>query len=142
MGKVEVEDAFQRLDRLTQEENRMAMARITEVTNRVKEGALIFQFFLRILTIYVFTGNRSRTELRRWLTPPNPSIDHNTACSKHHDGTAEWFIQGSTFDEWKTNGSLLWIRGNRMLLLPYPTCMIANGLSGFQRGLARVSFGT
>ena len=65
-------------------------------------------------------------ELRQWLTPPDPSINYNIARSKHHDGTAEWFIRGSTFDEWKTNGSLLWIRGNRMLLLPYRTCMIAN----------------
>ncbi|KAF8500753.1 ankyrin repeat-containing domain protein [Russula emetica] len=56
--------------------------------------------------------NQSRKELRQWLAPPNPSINHNTACNTQHDGTAEWFIQGSTFDQWKTNGSLLWIRGN------------------------------
>jgi hypothetical protein len=24
-----------------------------------------------------------------------------------------WFIQGNKFNEWKKNGSLLWIRGNR-----------------------------
>jgi len=65
--------------------------------------------------------NQSRTELRQWLAPPNPSINHNTACGTQHDRTAEWFIRGSTFDEWKTNGSLLWVRGNRMLLLPCHT---------------------
>jgi len=27
-----------------------------------------------------------------------------------------WFIRGSTFEEWKTNGSVLWILGNRALL--------------------------
>jgi len=43
-------------------------------------------------------------------------MNHNTACEIHHDETATWFIQGSTFREWKENGSLLWIRGNRMLL--------------------------
>ena len=62
-------------------------------------------------------GNQSREKLRTWLAPPNPSINHNTACDIHHDGTAKWFVQGSTFDDWKKDGSLLWIRGNRTLLL-------------------------
>jgi hypothetical protein len=48
---------------------------------------------------------------------PNPSVNHNTACDIHHDGTANWFVQGSTFGDWKNDGSLLWIRGNRKLLL-------------------------
>ena len=69
-----------------------------------------------------------------WLAPPNPSINHNTARATQHDGTAEWFISGSTFDEWKTDGSLLWIRGNRMLIRPFHTFMIANRLSGFLAG--------
>ncbi|KAI0270079.1 hypothetical protein BGY98DRAFT_278745 [Russula aff. rugulosa BPL654] len=56
--------------------------------------------------------NQSRTELRQWLAPPDPSINHYTAHDTQHDGTANWFIQGRTFDGWKTNGSLLWIRGN------------------------------
>ena len=74
-------------------------------------------------------------ELRQWLDPPNPTINHNTACRTHHDGTAKWFIRrSSTFDEWKTNGSLLWIHGIRMLLLPRHTFLIANGLSGFSAG--------
>jgi len=48
-------------------------------------------------------------------SPPNPSVNHNVARDTHHDGTATWFTQGSTFEEWKKNGSLLWIRGNRAL---------------------------
>src|SRR6266849_10037143 len=82
----------------------------------------------------MFTGNQSRAELRQWLAPPNPSINHNTAHDTQHDGTANWFIQGRTFDGWKANGSLLWIRGNRMLLLPCHTFMTANCLSGFSAG--------
>jgi len=46
-----------------------------------------------------------------WLTPPDPSTNHNIACEAHHNGTAQWFIQGSTFSEWKALGSLLWIHG-------------------------------
>ena len=36
-----------------------------------------------------------------------------------HNGTASWFIQGDTFQQWKKNGSLLWMRGNRMPLPPF-----------------------
>ena len=63
-------------------------------------------------------GIQSRDQLRTWLAPPNFSINHNTACGTQHDGTTKWFIEGGAFDEWKKNGSLLWIRGNRMLPLP------------------------
>jgi len=56
--------------------------------------------------------NQSREKLRTWLLPPNPSINHNVVYDAYHYGSAMWFIQGSTFGEWKKNGSLLWIRGN------------------------------
>ncbi|KAH9073548.1 hypothetical protein EDB83DRAFT_2260331 [Lactarius deliciosus] len=55
--------------------------------------------------------NQLRESLRRWVTPPDPSTNHNIACDIHHGGTAEWFYQGSTFAEWKSTGSLLWIYG-------------------------------
>jgi hypothetical protein len=55
---------------------------------------------------------------RRWLSPPDPWENHNTAHKCHHNGTAEWFIRGSVFSEWKfsSTGSLLWIRGKRQYL--------------------------
>ncbi|KAH9073545.1 hypothetical protein EDB83DRAFT_81769 [Lactarius deliciosus] len=55
--------------------------------------------------------NQLRESLRRWVTPSDPSTNHNIACDIHHGGTAEWFYQGSTFAEWKSTGSLLWIYG-------------------------------
>ena len=61
-------------------------------------------------------GNQLRESLRRWVTPPDPSTNHNIACDIHHGGTAEWFFQGSIFAEWKSDGSLLWIYGKRVLL--------------------------
>ena len=69
------------------------------------------------------TGNQLKESLRRWVTPPDPSTNHNIACDIHHGGTAEWFFLGSIFAEWKSNGSLLWIYGKRMpfsLLLEKP----------------------
>jgi hypothetical protein len=64
------------------------------------------------------TGNQMKERLQAWLSPPDPSMNHNYACKTRYDGTTMWFIQGSTFREWKKNGSLLWICGNRMLLPP------------------------
>ena len=66
-----------------------------------------------------------RDKLRSWLSPPDPSVNHNTACKTQHGGTATWFIQGSTFQDWKKNGSLLWVRGNRTLLhASLPSCLL------------------
>ncbi|KAH9957516.1 hypothetical protein BC827DRAFT_654119 [Russula dissimulans] len=61
-------------------------------------------------------NKRTRDELqekvRRWLSPPNPSINHNSARKAYREGSAEWFLHGNTFPEWKTTiGSLLWISG-------------------------------
>ncbi|KAH9983786.1 hypothetical protein BJV74DRAFT_988860, partial [Russula compacta] len=55
--------------------------------------------------------NQLRQDLRRWLSPPDPSINHNIACGVHHEGTATWFFRGSIFNQWKSTGSLLWIYG-------------------------------
>jgi hypothetical protein len=64
----------------------------------------------------IFTGNQLRWNLRRWLSPQDPSTNHNIACNAHHKGTATWFFKGRTYNEWKSTGSesLLWIHGKRV----------------------------
>jgi hypothetical protein len=64
------------------------------------------------------TGNQLRQDLRRWLSPSDPSTNHNIACNAHHDGTANWFFNGSFYKEWRSTGSssLIWIHGKRALL--------------------------
>ncbi|KAH9046635.1 hypothetical protein EDB84DRAFT_1674021 [Lactarius hengduanensis] len=49
--------------------------------------------------------------LREWLSPADPSTNHNIARKAQHKGTALWFFQGSIFLKWKSTGSLLWIHG-------------------------------
>ncbi|KAH9037401.1 hypothetical protein EDB83DRAFT_2524665 [Lactarius deliciosus] len=49
--------------------------------------------------------------LRAWLSPADPSTNHNIARKAQHKGTTVWFFQGSIFIEWKSTGSLLWIYG-------------------------------
>ena len=64
------------------------------------------------------SGKMSRQDLRNWLSPPDPSTNHNTAHSAQHEGTATWFFDGGIYKEWKSNPSLLWIHGKRMSLSP------------------------
>jgi hypothetical protein len=67
----------------------------------------------------LFTGNRLRGRFLRWLSPSDPSTNHNVALKARHNGTAQWFIQGETFNQWKSTGSLLWICGKRVLFLTF-----------------------
>ncbi|KAF8274644.1 hypothetical protein EI94DRAFT_1712778 [Lactarius quietus] len=55
--------------------------------------------------------NQLKQLLRAWLSPTDPSTNHNIARKAQHRGTAVWFFQGSIFVEWKSTGSLLWIHG-------------------------------
>jgi hypothetical protein len=66
----------------------------------------------------ILTGNQLRQDIRGWLSPPDPSTNHNIACNAHHKGTATWFFKGRTYKEWKSTGSdsLLWIHGKRVSL--------------------------
>jgi hypothetical protein len=68
---------------------------------------------------FILTESLSRKELREWLSPPNPSTNHNIACGARLKRTATWFLQGSTFQKWKSSSSLLWIHGKRMFLNCY-----------------------
>jgi hypothetical protein len=89
----------------------------------------------------MFEGNQLREKLRAWLVSPDPSINHNTACDTQHQGTGGWFLQGSTLNNWKKNGSVLWVHGNRTLpSRPWPF-MTIDCFSNLQRGPERVFSG-
>jgi len=182
MGNTEIEDSLEKLDKLTQEEARMAAAeqivimrsvrnevigvddrvkgvddrvqgvsgdvhdvgdrvkmiseRMEEVENNVQgvgdkvQGVdqkleQVNRKSLRHPTLStlsdVLTGDQLRDSLFRWLSPPDPSINHNTASKAHHDGTAQWFFQGNIFDQWKSTDNFLWIHGKRASLLSFIT---------------------
>lgn len=59
----------------------------------------------------LLTGDQLLSDFRKWLLPPDPSINHNSARRAVYKGTTTWFTQGSSFKEWKATGSLLWING-------------------------------
>lgn len=48
-----------------------------------------------------------------WLSPINQAEIHAAALRKHEEGTGEWFLEGSLFEEWSCNAATsLWLFGN------------------------------
>ncbi|KAI0284745.1 hypothetical protein BC826DRAFT_144391 [Russula brevipes] len=134
VGRTDMEDALDRLDKLTDEEARMATAEVLKATHAVDErvrgvdnrvagvdervagiGDRVADVHDRVRAVdekvAVVIDGQTRQDLHRWLSPSDPSTNHNIACSSHHEGTAEWFFQGSIFKDWKSTGSLLWLHG-------------------------------
>jgi hypothetical protein len=92
------------------------------------------------------TGESLQKDIFGWLSPPDPWKNHHAACKLRHHGTAEWFIHGNTFPEWKTSevpSSLLWVYGKRRLILSF---VVQQRLNIYflvsQRALEKASFGT
>jgi len=52
-----------------------------------------------------------RQDIHKWLSPPDPSINHNTACSVQYQVAASWFFDGGIYNEWKSSPSFLWVHG-------------------------------
>ena len=77
---------------------------------------------------YLLTGNQLKQLLRAWLSPPDPSTNHNISRKAQHKGTAVWFFKGSIFIEWKSTGSLLWIHGKRSFLSALSGLVPSDGL--------------
>ncbi|KAF8256927.1 ankyrin repeat-containing domain protein [Lactarius quietus] len=94
-GLTDLEDALKKLDRLTQEEARMALAEVLMITHGIDE----------------IKWNQLKQLLQAWLSPADPSTNHIIAQKAQHEGTATWLFQGSIVIEWKSVGSLLWIHG-------------------------------
>jgi hypothetical protein len=161
-----MEDGLKKLDKLTQEEARMAAAenlkathavderlkgvvdtveaidnkvadvddrvadvsdQVAGVDDRVKEVAGDVDEMRRLsfnltsaeyVVLLILSGNQLRETTHKWLSPPDPSTNHNIACGTHHKKTASWFFQGGIYQGWKATGSLLWIHGKRLSVPP------------------------
>jgi len=55
--------------------------------------------------------NQSRERIHKWLSPPDPSTNHNIACATHLKRTATWFFKGRILRKWKRKGGILWVHG-------------------------------
>ncbi|KAH9178024.1 hypothetical protein EDB89DRAFT_1902103 [Lactarius sanguifluus] len=173
VGRRDIEDALERLDRLTQEEAWMANAEVPRLTHSVDDKVNSVSFQVegikkmvqgidgkvdcvdervqgvdegvhgicegvqrvshkvqavddRVRQVndrvgvvnndvkLIVEGNQLRRDLRNWISPPDPSINYNTACGAHHEGTAAWLTRGDAFKGWRTDGCLLWVHGKQI----------------------------
>jgi hypothetical protein len=64
----------------------------------------------------MIAGERILHDLQGWLSPPNPSTNHNIACGAQHERTAVWVFSEDIYKEWESSGSLLWIHGKGLSL--------------------------
>ncbi|KAF8494847.1 hypothetical protein F5888DRAFT_606179 [Russula emetica] len=127
IGRTDTEEALKRLDILTHEEAWMGIAqnlkathtvgesvrrvddRVTEVIRDGREVKIAVQ--QTVIDVDQIKRNQLRDSVHKWLSPPDPSTNHNIACGTRHKKMASWFFQGSIFQEWKSAGSLLWVHG-------------------------------
>jgi len=58
-------------------------------------------------------GESRDMRIRYWLFPPDPWENYDLVRKAPHRGPATWFTQGDVFQEWKAEGSLLWVNGIR-----------------------------
>ena len=145
IGRTDMKDALNKLDKLTQEEARMAGAQNLKATDAVDERVKGVANTVKRIADDVDKAKRSssnfidieygashiiseqaekekkekeekelRESIHKWLSAPDPSTNHKTACDIHHKKTATWFFQGNIFREWKSRASLLWIHGKRV----------------------------
>ena len=75
----------------------------------------LFYVLLPRLTLQYLAGDRLQRDVQNWLSPPDPSTNHELVWKAHHTGTASWFLEGDVLAEWKKMGSFLWIHGKRMI---------------------------
>jgi hypothetical protein len=101
------------LTRSDGKEAMQAMKQMADDVDQVKRSSSSNLMSTDYGALHIISENQLRENIHKWLSPPDPSTNHNIACGTHHKKTATWFFQGSIFQEWKSTGSLLWIHGKR-----------------------------
>ena len=89
------------------------------------------------------TGDSLQKDILGWLSPPDSWKNYHTACESRLRGTAEWFIHGNTFLEWRmceVPSSLLWVHGKRSLIPGFCGPTETNILFGFPAGAGKSVF--
>ncbi|KAF8268209.1 hypothetical protein EI94DRAFT_1206363 [Lactarius quietus] len=135
LGRTDIEEALKRLDGLIQEELQMAIAQILKATTEVKDGADQTNVAVRQMSndmeavkcnvvevkcvVEEVKWEQIAQAIHKWLSPPDPSTNYNTACEAQYEGTTAWFFQGPRFKDWMSIGSLLWMHGKRKCLLSF-----------------------
>jgi len=140
LGKNEIEAVLQRLDRLTLDEARATGAQTLQVVYGLDQHRRVVmddlddtpsadngRKALEIVQQIASDINKPRRDelqksIRKWLSAPDPWINHHIARKSQHNGTGTWWTQSDTFSGWKYSGpsSLLWIHGKRRCFVLSP----------------------
>ncbi|KAH9962791.1 hypothetical protein BGW80DRAFT_1255534 [Lactifluus volemus] len=120
-GRTDIEDALTRLEKMSNDEALTATVQVLEAADSMDGKMEQVVDVTQQIESRVGDLNRDHLQenLQTWLSPPDPSINYNTARDAYHNGTATWFTRGHTYQDWKTSGSgsLFWVHGKVTLLL-------------------------
>ncbi|RYO92150.1 hypothetical protein DL762_001808 [Monosporascus cannonballus] len=57
-------------------------------------------------------SRKRQNDMRRWLSPPDPSTNYNRARKLRHENSGQWFLQSPAYSSWKRErNSFLWLNG-------------------------------
>ncbi|EMD37418.1 hypothetical protein CERSUDRAFT_123391 [Gelatoporia subvermispora B] len=133
MGNNDVEDALRKMERLNVEEAQMTgvetlrlvhyfMNSLIETmtngghipTDSIRESLDRLEDYMADMRQDITKLHREKSviqQCRIWLSPPDPSTNHNMALSHYHQNSGRWLIESEQVRQWKTSTSLLWIHG-------------------------------
>ncbi|KAN0141646.1 hypothetical protein V8E53_000108 [Lactarius tabidus] len=113
IGRNDIQDSLQKLEKLEQGELRTVTAQVLKTTSDLKDDAKETKVIVQQIASDMSSRDWERLlqDLQGWLTPPDPSTNHNIACSAQHERTAGWVFIEDLYKEWESSGSLLWIHG-------------------------------
>lgn len=67
-----------------------------------------------LMTSKFYLADQHRRDVHNWLAAPSPQSNYETSRKAREAGTGSWFIEGTQYQDWKSNsGSLLWVTGGR-----------------------------
>ena len=60
---------------------------------------------------YLVNQENERRDIRRWLSAPDPSVNHNRASHSRQGSTGSWFLKSEAFTRWQQQKLITWLYG-------------------------------
>jgi hypothetical protein len=105
--------------------------------NKQDETFVVFSVPFVTGTDLICAGDKLQMDIQHWLSPPNPSTNHNSASEARYGGTAAWFFKSEALKEWRARGSLLWIHGKRMFYESLMSALCIYNFVDFEAGAGK-----
>ncbi|KAK3670456.1 hypothetical protein LTR78_009697 [Recurvomyces mirabilis] len=84
--------------------------KLVDVDTRV--GDVATQVSILQVDVQAWQDRDNFEKLVNWLSPPDPSLNHNAARNKHEQDTGRWLLESGEYKQWKTSrANLLWLYG-------------------------------